>query len=279
MSKSKLEIKREFEAFASKIEKLESLRHELDALDVRGFETQAQHIRAKLSDVQALPQLEKDMAALRQAIAHRSAHAEHHETSDRKLSAESKKLRDDTQRLKQRMGQLKHLIEEKRKISCKKQLSSEEVSYVKDMPQLEKELISLKREFEAHMNLSHRKVDAGVGVLVDTHCARSFFSRADKLCAFSTAIFGSIKPVIMQPLSAPFLRKIRVNCRVSIFAIATIFCVFKNSKSDCVARQLLTMGDKSRIISPAACTRDDSKSSGLMPTLPMCGYVNVMICS
>lgn len=170
MSKSKLEIKREFEAFASKISRLEAMRHELDALDVKGVEQQAQHIRSRLTDVQALPQLEKDMVALKQAIVHKAAsHNEHHGHSDRKLVADSKKLHEESQKMKHRIGQLQHLIEEKRKISCKKQLSVEEVSYVKDMPQLEKELASLRTEFEAHMRGPHMKVDAGVGMLVDTH--------------------------------------------------------------------------------------------------------------
>ncbi len=41
--------------------------------------------------------------------------------------------------------------------------------------------------------------------------------------------------------------------------------------------QLLAIIELSRIISPAACTRDDSMSSQLVPVLPMWGYVSVTI--
>jgi len=68
MVEDKSQIKKEFDSFARKISRLESLKHELDTLDTRGFESNAKVIRAKLKNVNLIPQIEREIAVLRKKV-------------------------------------------------------------------------------------------------------------------------------------------------------------------------------------------------------------------
>ena len=51
-------VEQEFTDFARKIARLESLKHELNSLDTKGFEPEAKIIRSKLKDTKAIPEIE-----------------------------------------------------------------------------------------------------------------------------------------------------------------------------------------------------------------------------
>jgi LPS O-antigen subunit length determinant protein (WzzB/FepE family) len=147
---SKSSIKKEFDAFASKIARLESLRQQLDALDVHGFEREADVIRGQLNDVNSISAVEKALVILRNNIRHKGGHHES-AASHSKLTAQTRELkqelRQDTGSLKKRITELEARINKKKEISNKKQLSKDEVDFVKDVPHLERELHSLHKAF------------------------------------------------------------------------------------------------------------------------------------
>jgi hypothetical protein len=64
----KKSVEREFDDFARKIARLESLKHELDAMDTGGFEAEAKAIRSKLKDINSIPEIERGISALRKKI-------------------------------------------------------------------------------------------------------------------------------------------------------------------------------------------------------------------
>ena len=86
-----------------------------------------------------------------------------------------------------------------------------------------------------------------------------------------------LSPVMMQPACAPFSRRSRVSLRVSMSAIATTLQRTRKLPRDSVERQLECSSGRSRITRPAAYTAPDSRSSGVVPVLPMWGYVRVTI--
>lgn len=169
---SKSSIKKEFDAFASKIARLESLRQQLDALDVHGFEREADVIRGQLNDVNSISAVEKALVILRNNIRHKGGHHES-AASHSKLTAQTRELkqelRQDTGSLKKRITELEARINKKKEISNKKQLSKDEVDFVKDVPHLERELHSLHKAFQEHTKLNHVHVDPGVGRMVSTN--------------------------------------------------------------------------------------------------------------
>jgi len=168
MTSTKLQIKREFDAFAVKVAKLESLRQQLDALDTHGLEPQVKLIRSKLHDVAAIPDIEKDIRALREQI-QKHAHvpasriAEHH-----KMLSVSQQLTHESMTMKKRIAELEQAIRRKREMSSREGLSKEELESVQDIPKLEGELHALRRVLDAHLTKQRHTVDAGVGKLVDT---------------------------------------------------------------------------------------------------------------
>src|SRR3989344_5705469 len=119
------DIKKEFDDFAIKVGKLESLRQELDVLDVRGFETDASLIRARLRDVNAIPEIERDLRDLRDKIAKQSEKVAPARAGgeSRESKKEHNELRKDAEELRRKIGYLKNLIEEKKKVNVKKQLT------------------------------------------------------------------------------------------------------------------------------------------------------------
>ena len=68
MSKTKAQIQKEFNEFAEKIAKLESLKHELDALNTGGFETDVRIIQAKLKDVNEIQSISRGIGELKRKI-------------------------------------------------------------------------------------------------------------------------------------------------------------------------------------------------------------------
>ncbi len=162
VKKSKTEIKKDFEIFSNRVAKLEALKQELKALNVKGFETDVEIIKAKLKDINAIPEVEKEIKSLRAKIEAKK---------DKKIKAESREheeLHKDTERLRRKIAQLEKLIAKKRKVSGKRQLSKKEVEFVKDIPVLEEKLHSVRRDFYKHVSAPRVKIDAGVGLLVDT---------------------------------------------------------------------------------------------------------------
>ncbi len=154
-------VKEEFEALASRISRLESLRDELDALDTRGFEAEVHLIRARLKDVNALPQLEREMSELRRKIKSRQGGEVKTDNTQHKMLKESAVL-------KHKIAELEKLITQKKDLFSKKQLNHKEMEFIKDIPQLERALASLRKDFHTHISSAHVKVDTGVGVVVDS---------------------------------------------------------------------------------------------------------------
>src|SRR5258708_40016394 len=76
---------------------------------------------------------------------------------------------------------------------------------------------------------------------------------------------------MMQPDCAPLSRSRRVSLRVSIPPIATTLQRSRKLCKDSVARQLECSTGRSRITRPAAYTAPDSRSSGVVPVLPIIG--------
>lgn len=159
--RNKMQVKKEFEEFAKRVAKLEALRGELNALDSKGFESDAGVIRARLKDVNAISEISREIKRLRRKIEERQRRKFHG-------AGETRHLKKDTEQLKRKISEIEYLVKKKRAVSSRKQLSKEEVNFVNDVPVLESRLASLRREFSEH--LSHPKVraDTGVGLLVDT---------------------------------------------------------------------------------------------------------------
>jgi len=151
MQRTKAQIQKEFNEFAEKIARLESLKHELDALDTKGFETEVKLIRAKLKDIGEIPSISRDIAELK-----------------RKVERKYAKAVDVGSGLKRKISHLEREIEERKRIACTKQLSGKEVGDVKDIPKLEGELHRLKKSFDEHLTTRKVKIDTGVGLLVDS---------------------------------------------------------------------------------------------------------------
>ncbi len=110
---SKSSIKKEFDAFASKIARLESFRQQLDSLDVKGFEREADLIRSQLNDVNAISAVERAISDLRERIRRRNT--SHHHGSEHlhsKLAAQTEKLKreleQDTSALKRKIKDRVH---------------------------------------------------------------------------------------------------------------------------------------------------------------------------
>ncbi len=68
MANNKESIKKDFADFADKIARLESLKHELASLDTKGFESEANVIKAKLNNVDSISTAEKEIMDLEEKI-------------------------------------------------------------------------------------------------------------------------------------------------------------------------------------------------------------------
>ena len=168
VSKNKADVKREFDAFAEKVARLESFRHQLETLNTKGFEHETKSIRAKLNDINAISQVAREIDELRRKISRQHKTGEESKKEHEKISAMGQYLERKTEGMRHKIVQLEKEIAEKKKVSGRKQLTSEEVDYVRDMPKLEHELKKLNNLLEEHLKSHKVKIDAGVGLIVDT---------------------------------------------------------------------------------------------------------------
>ena len=65
---TKEQIKKEFNAFAGKVQKLESLRRQLNSLNTAGFEKEVQLIKSDLKNMSAIPKLTRQIDSLKSII-------------------------------------------------------------------------------------------------------------------------------------------------------------------------------------------------------------------
>ena len=189
--KTKESIKKEFDEFAGKVAKLELLRKELNAMNTKGFETEAGLIRAKLHDINSIPQIEKEIKSLRESIRRRAARQAVKSDIARQILKKSGSLEQDHESMKKKITELEQrIVKARRPVS--KELSKEEVRDVKLIPKLEKELGLLRKDFHEHAKKSNIKIDTSVGTLVDTNFNEFINSikseLSDKLEAKKTAM-------------------------------------------------------------------------------------------
>jgi len=163
-SKDKSQVKREFDKFAAGVAKLEALRQELNALDTRGFDSEDKLIRGKLKNISDIPQITRGINSLKGQIEERN---KKRLTTAVRRGVSARALKE-SQKVKRKISSLEKLIAQKRKVSVRKQLSKNEVKFVRDMPRLERKLNELKQAFDKHTRSAKVKIDSGVGVLVDT---------------------------------------------------------------------------------------------------------------
>ncbi len=159
VKKSANQIKEEFSKFAKNIGELETLKRELDALDTSGFKTEERLIRAKLKDVNSVPQIKKEIESLKAKIGKKHLTTHKDKKVHEKLHAESQRMKHEIVHLEAEIEKTKHRA---------KQLSGEEVEDVHDIPKLERELHKLRSAFEEHNKKTGIKVDSGVDVVVST---------------------------------------------------------------------------------------------------------------
>jgi hypothetical protein len=210
--KTQITIKKEFDMFAQKVAKLESLKHELNALDSKGFESDVRVINAKLKDVNAIPQIINEIKILRNKISKaREKNISNTKVLEKNLEKEHKEIKKKVSELevtykkqakltkeqindikdipllegelnvlkresasnvkssylKNKISDLQKVIAKKKKI--KRQLSRDQVENIKGIPKLERQIKGLHKEFVKHTKASKKKIDAGIGVLVDTN--------------------------------------------------------------------------------------------------------------
>lgn len=161
------DIKKEFDRFADKIAELEALRQELDSLDSRGFEADVKVIRAKLKNVDAIHDIRKEIDSLRERMRHKTLVRSRWGMITKKILEKSEDLEEGYKNMKKKIDNLEKELSRRKKVSVKKQLSKEEIVDVKEIPKLQDELESLKKDFVKHTGSSKIKIDSGVGVLVD----------------------------------------------------------------------------------------------------------------
>ena len=112
-------VKKEFTNFADKISKLESLRHELDALDTRGFKTEIKLIKSKLKDINAIPEIKRDIDSLRLKIRRNLSKGVVKSKIAKKLLEQSNNLQKDRKLMKEKIAELEGNLTKKRQISKK----------------------------------------------------------------------------------------------------------------------------------------------------------------
>ncbi len=166
--KNNKRLSKEFDSFARKIAELESLREQLHTLPSKGFENDIRLIEAKMKNIEALPEIRRDIKRLHFKIDQKQASKYLHSKIDKVLLRESDVLKKEVSTTKKKIAELEELIAKKRKVSVKKQLSKKDLYFVKDIPSLENELKKLHAQFLEHTHASKIKIDTGVGVIVDT---------------------------------------------------------------------------------------------------------------
>ncbi len=146
-----LQIKKEFDTFAAHVARLEQLRHELALLPTDGFESDVARIKVRLKDITAIPFIERSLRELRAKI-ERHAHMSQQKVIGSTIVSS----------LKRRVADIEGLVKQKRI------LSKTDASALKELPRLEKQLLQLRSQVQAHLRGKEIKIDSGVGVLVDS---------------------------------------------------------------------------------------------------------------
>ena len=127
------------------------MRHELALLPTDGFESDVAKIKVRLKDITAIPFIERSLRQLRAKI-EQHAHASQQNVVGATLVGA----------LRKRVTELEHIVHQKRL------LSKTDASALHDLPHLEKQLMKLRIQVQSHLRAKQVKVDAGVGVLVDS---------------------------------------------------------------------------------------------------------------
>lgn len=153
-------IKREFDEFASKISRLEALKHELSTLNTKGFESEANLIKASLKDVGNLNQAERDIGILREKIMERRSSS----FNDDKIHDN---LKSQSEYLKKKIDELEGELEEKKSAFAKSKLSGEQKSFINDIPGLEKQILELKKKFQYHVGTFKAKKEIENSIAAD----------------------------------------------------------------------------------------------------------------
>lgn len=167
----KKNIKNEFDNFANSVAKLETMRHELNSLDAKGFQPRVKIIKAKLKDINQIPKIRRELNELEGLIKRQHSRKVLKSMHTKKLLKKSKSVEQDHFILKKKIKEFEQKLNSKKKLACKKQLTHKEVEDIKDFPKVERLLNALRKDFVEHTKVSKMKIDSGVGILVDTKFA------------------------------------------------------------------------------------------------------------
>ena len=127
----KSKIKKEFDEFAQKVARLESLKKRFEALDTKGYEKEARVIRAKLKDTNAIPSIERNLNELEAKISSAAP-------------VRTVKVRDEKcHKLNKKINELKEEIKTKKKAYARRQVKKKEEDFSKEISKLENEIRAL----------------------------------------------------------------------------------------------------------------------------------------
>lgn len=137
-------LKEEFEAFAKKVAALESIKQELDTIDVTGFESEAKFIKNNIKNIDAIPDLTERLANLKVKIAHKNDRVPDEFSREVHEARASKVLEGEIFRLNEKIEDLEAEIRKK----------NSDLAVVKEIPGLHKELSYLRQQLDNYINLS-----------------------------------------------------------------------------------------------------------------------------
>ena len=150
--------RKDFEVFAQGVERLEELRKELNSLDTNRFPVETASIRGKLKNVSYIPQIEKEIRVLKSKI---------------KGTHKKKVVKKRKDNVHNEIKRLEKEIKLRQKIAGKGKVSGKDKKFIKDIPQIENQVKSLKqfvdtqRDDEKRKKELLRRIDPGVGLVVD----------------------------------------------------------------------------------------------------------------
>ena len=138
-------FRRDFEVFKKGIQRLEELKAELDSLNTRGFESEANSIRAKLKNVSDIPLIEIELKRLKQKISGKYKPKERRKSNSRII-----KLEKEVFKLEEELKRKNNL--------CKSQGANNE-KYTKEIPKLRAQISELRAVLGQHKREEERKKD------------------------------------------------------------------------------------------------------------------------
>ncbi|HLA22936.1 MAG TPA: hypothetical protein VJZ93_00150, partial [Candidatus Nanoarchaeia archaeon] len=146
-------VEQEFTDFARKIARLESLKHELNSLDTKGFEPEAKIIRSKLKDTKAIPEIERDIENLRRKIKREMLRKVAKSDLTKKILEKSKDIEKDRTLMREKISELENEIRRKGRLS--RNVSEK----IKEIPELENKLIDLKDNLSRKISQKSKTID------------------------------------------------------------------------------------------------------------------------